>query len=217
MKLFLFGTGGSFWGQDLGDQVEAIRSVLSDGGVEMGGGEANLRSLAAWNWDSDPGSVYAGDPPRWLLTLLLPGALDSKAIAACQAVESALPEVKSCAVHQQIRLADGIVVPSVSRVGLMCRRPGDSVDEFWDHWTNRHMPLVLAHRPLFSRYVANRVIAPAGRAWDGVIEQWFESADVLAEHDRRIGAEKPEVAADIPRFVGPMQHFVARAEGSLVL
>jgi hypothetical protein len=61
------------------------------------------------------------------------------------------------------------------------------------------------------------MLGPEGLPWDGVVEQWFEDVKTLDEHDRRVREEKLDVAADIPRFVGPMQHFVAAAIASTQL
>jgi uncharacterized protein (TIGR02118 family) len=87
------------------------------------------------------------------------------------------------------------VTPTSSREGnvvkLVCflkRREGLSREEFFDHWLNRHGPLIASTEPfasLVKRYEQHpRVPEPAwmGTAgYDGVTIQWFDStADVEA-------------------------------------
>jgi len=93
------------------------------------------------------------------------------------------------------------------RLGFIVRRSGLSLQDFREHWLERHAPLVMAHTPLFDRYVSN--IPPADCPWDGIVEQWFADESTWLEHDRRILEERPEVRADIPRFVGSLRQYVA--------
>jgi hypothetical protein len=96
----------------------------------------------------------------------------------------------------------------VARIGFLRRRPELSREEFARHWIDVHGPLVLAHDPLFVRYVANVVTAPDS-AVDGIVEQYFPDAATWAEHDRRILEERPAVSADIQTFLGGMEQLVA--------
>jgi uncharacterized protein (TIGR02118 family) len=76
-------------------------------------------------------------------------------------------------------------------VKLVCflkRKEGLSLEEFHDHWLNRHAPLIASTEPfasLVKRYEQHRRVAePAwmGTAgFDGITIQWFDStADVEA-------------------------------------
>jgi hypothetical protein len=100
---------------------------------------------------------------------------------------------------------------AVARLGFIRRREGLTHQQFADHWTGVHAPLVMAHQPLFSRYVAN--VADPSSGWDGVVEQHFIDAATWAEHDRRIVAERAEVRNDITRFIDSMTQFAAVALG----
>jgi hypothetical protein len=222
VKLFLFGGEGSWWNQPIERQVDAVGERLGSVGIPVGQGEIDRRTLEPWLWRVADGSEEAdgrwspSTPPARVLTVRLPAVGDDGVEAAADALSAIGPDSMAVAVHEHIRLADGLARPAVSRVGLMARRPGSTLDEFWDHWTNGHMPLVLSRHPLFTRYVANRVL-DARFGWDGVIEQWFDRVETLDEHDRRIRDEKPDVAADIPRFVGRMRHFVGEETASFPL
>jgi hypothetical protein len=126
-----------------------------------------------------------------------------------------LPEsADALAAAQQLGWADSLVVDehvladtgqpaAVVRVGFLRRRPELTKEQFADHWLNVHGPLVLAHDPLFVRYVAN-VITGGDDTVDGVVEQHFPDRAAWTEHDRRIVHERPRVAADIPTFLAGM-------------
>jgi hypothetical protein len=222
VKLLLFGGERTWWDEPIERQVDAVSEHLGALGIEVGQGEIDRRTLEAWLWNGAAGAEEAEGrwspptPPTRLLTVRLPAVDDDDVEAVADALGAVAPDAMAVAVHEHIRLADGLARPAVSRVGLMARRPGSTLDEFWEHWTNGHMPLVLSRRPLFTRYVANRVLDPRF-GWDGVVEQWFDSVATLDEHDRRIRDEKPDVVADIPRFVGPMRHFVCQETASFPL
>jgi hypothetical protein len=98
-------------------------------------------------------------------------------------------------------------------MALMRARAGMTREQFGEHWNHTHVPLVLAHNPLFFRYATN---VPIGEAFaDGVVEQWFDDETTFVEHDRRIATERKAVANDIPTFVGEIQTFIARPVFSL--
>ena len=94
------------------------------------------------------------------------------------------------------------------RVGLLYRAPGLSQEQFMDAYL-AHGDLVLAHGPLFAQYVINLML-DTSRGWDAVVEQWFDSAEVWAEHDRQVLQDKPAVAADVRRLIGSTRQFVGR-------
>jgi EthD domain-containing protein len=98
-------------------------------------------------------------------------------------------------------------ISSIVRLGFIVRHAGLSRQDFREHWLERHSPLVMAHTPLFDRYATN--IPPADCPWDGIVEQWFADQSTWLEHDRRILEERPDVRADIPRFVGSLRQYVA--------
>jgi uncharacterized protein (TIGR02118 family) len=76
-------------------------------------------------------------------------------------------------------------------VKLVCflkRKEGLSLEEFYDHWFDRHAPLIASTEPfatLVKRYEQHRRVAEPGwmgtPGYDGITIQWFDStADVEA-------------------------------------
>lgn len=71
-------------------------------------------------------------------------------------------------------------------VRLTCflrRRPGLTAEEFYEHWEQRHAPLLAGTEPfktLVRRYEQHRrVAAPSwmgSEGYDGITVQWFDSA-----------------------------------------
>lgn len=103
-------------------------------------------------------------------------------------------------------VAAGAVGPdAVKAVEFLSRRPGTSVDDFQDHWRDRHGP-ILAGLPGLRRCVLSatrRAAYTAGRApaYDGATLMWFDSPDAL-----RAAAGSPayaEAVADRTHFLAP--------------
>lgn len=96
---------------------------------------------------------------------------------------------------------------AVKAVEFLSRRPGSSVDEFQQHWRDRHAP-ILASIPGLRRAVLSAPRASAYEAGrvpvhDGVTSLWFDSADAL-----RSAAASPDYAAavaDRAAFLAPGQ------------
>jgi len=94
---------------------------------------------------------------------------------------------------------------TVARIGFLRRSAALTREQFQDHWTSVHAPLVMAHDPLFHRYVLN--LTEAGCPWDGVVEQYFADPAAWAQHDRLIVAERAAVREDIAYLLDSMvQH-----------
>ncbi|WP_433502992.1 hypothetical protein ACQP04_24990 [Pseudonocardia halophobica] len=100
--------------------------------------------------------------------------------------------------------ADG----SVLRLGLVRRLPELSRADFARHWMESHVPTVMVAGPLFDRYVVN--IVEGGDSIDGVVEQQFPDEATCREHDRLAMQEKPQVRADMQKFIGGAEQFVGR-------
>jgi hypothetical protein len=105
--------------------------------------------------------------------------------------------------------AGGYLDRSLLRLGLMRRRPELSRAEFFEHWVGGHAPLVLAHEPLFTRYVLNRIVGDVGPV-DGVVEQQFADRDTWQEHDRLVREEKPDVLRDVAMFISGGDQYAAQ-------
>jgi len=67
---------------------------------------------------------------------------------------------------------------------ILRRKPGTTVEEFRDHWKNRHGPLIVS-RPDLARHIVRYEQHPRHRpdglsgtkGVDGVAVQWFETID----------------------------------------
>jgi uncharacterized protein (TIGR02118 family) len=72
----------------------------------------------------------------------------------------------------------------VKMFAILRRKPGTTVEEFRDHWKNRHGPLILS-RPNLARHIVRYEQHPRHRGdamsgtkgVDGVAVQWFNSID----------------------------------------
>lgn len=100
---------------------------------------------------------------------------------------------------------------TVSRIVLSRRLDSITREQFGEHWLTQHAPLVLSQGPGFSRYSVGPV-ADDGEPFDGIAEQRFDSQAQWTEHDRQVFESKPEVRADIPRFIGGGQQLAATGQ-----
>jgi uncharacterized protein (TIGR02118 family) len=107
----------------------------------------------------------------------------------------------------------------VKAIEFLTRRPGTSVDDFQQHWRERHAPL-LAAVPGLRRCVLSatrRSAYTTGRlpAYDGVTLMWFETSD-----DLRVAAGSTAYAAAVadraaflasgsPPFIMTREHVIA--------
>jgi hypothetical protein len=71
----------------------------------------------------------------------------------------------------------------VRLICLLKRKPGTTVEEFRDHWQNRHGPLIRTtpaiaqHVVLYEQYLPADSPIPLGKDFDGVTIMGFEKAD----------------------------------------
>jgi len=90
----------------------------------------------------------------------------------------------------------------VKLVAFFKRKPGVSVDAFWDHWRTTHAELVVRQKGL-RRYVQNHTLASGYRSgepdYDGVAEAWFD--DTQAMRDLAPSAEYAAVRDDEANFI----------------
>jgi hypothetical protein len=108
--------------------------------------------------------------------------------------------------HQQLAVA-GPPATGPRFVSCFTRAPGLTRAQFWEHWTMRHVPLVLGSSPGFDGYMTG-LVRDATEPVDGVVEQTFRSDAALRAHHGSVH-EKPDVVADAARFVGRARSFVA--------
>lgn len=113
-------------------------------------------------------------------------------------------------VHRHVVQAAGRELSEgVSRIGLVRRRSDLTHAEFVQHYLDNHVPLVMEHGPLFDAYSVN-IVDDSECEWDAVVWQTFDSFSTWAEHDRQVMENKPEVRADLARFVGELVSFEGR-------
>lgn len=90
----------------------------------------------------------------------------------------------------------------IKAVELFYRRPGMPYDAFYDYWLNEHSKVVLGLDGLV-RYVQSHPVTElyegAKMPYDGVVETWFESLDVMKKNGA--SAYWNEVVADEERFI----------------
>ena len=66
----------------------------------------------------------------------------------------------------------------IKLVAFLKRRPGTTAEEFYDHWFNRHAPLI-ANTPELAQHVARYEQLPFNmgtEGYDGITIQWMESS-----------------------------------------
>jgi uncharacterized protein (TIGR02118 family) len=97
----------------------------------------------------------------------------------------------------------------VKRFVILRRKPGMTVDEFWNYWQNVHGPLV-AKIPGIMRYFQYHVrsdhLDGSDRAIDGIAELWFESEE--AQKKAWATPEYQAVVADEPNLFKLDSHHI---------
>ncbi len=142
----------------------------------------------------------------------------SPANAAVQADEAQFIDGSTMGliVTEEHVVVDGAPGPdAVKGVEFLARRPGMSLDEFLQHWRERHGPL-LAKVPGLRRCVLSatrRSAYTAGRApaYDGATLMWFESPDAL--RTAAGSTAYADAVADRAHFLAPgMPPFIVTRE-----
>ena len=93
---------------------------------------------------------------------------------------------------------------AVFRLAFVRRKQGLTHEEFVDHWTRAHAPLVRRHHPTLHRYTQNVVaetLTPGAPEVDGIAELGFRTLHDVHErmYDSPAGAEI--IRRDIRRFL----------------
>ncbi len=73
----------------------------------------------------------------------------------------------------------------------MQRKPGMTVEDFWQHYRGPHRAIV-ERMPGLRKIILSRIIGPQSTQWDAVGELWF---DDLAALERAFA--DPEIAAQL--------------------
>jgi hypothetical protein len=106
--------------------------------------------------------------------------------------------------------ADGRV-DGMAQVVFLCRREGQSTEEWLDIWLTSHTQIAIDTQDTFS-YVQNvvtRVLTPGAPAWDAIVEECFPAAamtdpavffDAVGD-DERLARHRQEMFASVQRFI----------------
>jgi uncharacterized protein (TIGR02118 family) len=104
---------------------------------------------------------------------------------------------------------DGAPTPAIEQLAYVPRVASITREQFAEHWSERHTPLVRVHHPGMARYVQNVIVEPLtpnARDLDGVAQLYFRTSHDLYERyfdsdeGRRIIFE--DVATFLERGVG---------------
>jgi len=80
--------------------------------------------------------------------------------------------------------ADGRATPAIEQLAFVPRIPSVTHEQFAEHWSERHTPLVRVHHPGMARYVQNVIVeplTPVARELDGVAQLYFRTSHDLRE------------------------------------
>jgi uncharacterized protein (TIGR02118 family) len=99
---------------------------------------------------------------------------------------------------------DGELTPGFEQLAYVPRIPSITHEQFAEHWSERHTPLVHVHHPGMARYVQNVITAPLTpdvRALDGVAQLYFRTAHDL--HERYFDSDEGRriIFEDVAKFL----------------
>ena len=99
---------------------------------------------------------------------------------------------------------DGAATPAIEQLAFVPRIASVTHEEFAEHWSERHTPLVRVHHPGMARYVQNVITAPLtpdARELDGVAQLYFRTAYDL--HERYFDSDEGQriVFEDVAKFL----------------
>jgi uncharacterized protein (TIGR02118 family) len=99
---------------------------------------------------------------------------------------------------------DSEPTPAIEQLAYVPRIASITREEFAEHWSERHTPLVRVHHPGMARYVQNVIIeplTPVTQELDGVAQLYFRTAHDL--HERYFDSEEGQriVFEDVAKFL----------------
>ncbi len=99
---------------------------------------------------------------------------------------------------------DGEATPAFEQLAFVPRIASVTHEQFADHWSERHTPLVRIHHPGMARYVQNVItepLTPDARDLDGVAQLYFRTAYDL--HERYFDSEDGQriIFEDVAKFL----------------
>jgi uncharacterized protein (TIGR02118 family) len=102
---------------------------------------------------------------------------------------------------------DGEATPAIEQLAFVPRIPSVTHEQFAEHWSERHTPLVRVHHPGMARYVQNVITEPLtpgardARQLDGVAQLYFRTSYDL--HERYFDSEEGQriIFEDVAKFL----------------
>lgn len=203
------------WTIDSPDQHLPVVAAIA-AAARVDGATMTARSLSPTH-DSLPtpgasgaglGQFVPGEPASaGLITIRLAPKSAALSPVLGETIRAQIPGVRVASAREHVAMAPSLET-TMSRIGLVARKESLSLGAFWQHWTQVHVPLVLAHDPLFDGYTTN-LLDDRSLPWSGVVEQWFANPAAWAEHDRRLREERPVIVDDIGKFISHVVQFEA--------
>jgi uncharacterized protein (TIGR02118 family) len=99
---------------------------------------------------------------------------------------------------------DGAPSPAIEQLAYVPRIPSITREQFAEHWSERHAPLVHVHHPGMARYVQNVIVEPLTadtRDLDGVAQLYFRTSYDL--HERYFDSDEGQriIFEDVAKFL----------------
>ena len=100
--------------------------------------------------------------------------------------------------------ADGEATPGIEQLAYVPRVASVTHEQFAQHWSERHTPLVHIHHPGMARYVQNVIVealTPDAPELDGVAQLYFRTAHDY--HERYFDSEEGQriIFEDVAKFL----------------
>ena len=100
--------------------------------------------------------------------------------------------------------SDGAVTPAIEQLAFVPRVASITHEQFAEHWSERHTPLVRVHHPGMARYVQNVIVeplTPVTGELDGVAQLYVRTAHDL--HERYFDSEDGQriIFEDVAKFL----------------
>jgi uncharacterized protein (TIGR02118 family) len=99
---------------------------------------------------------------------------------------------------------DGAATPAIEQLAFVPRIATVTREQFAEHWSERHTPLVHVHHPGVAKYIQNVIVealTPDARDLDGVAQLYFRTSYDL--HERYYDSEEGQriIFEDVARFL----------------
>jgi len=99
---------------------------------------------------------------------------------------------------------DGAATPAIEQLAFVPRVSSITHEQFAEHWSERHTPLVRIHHPGMARYVQNVImepLTPDAPAFDGVAQLYFRTSHDF--HERYFDSEEGQriIFDDVAKFL----------------